>query len=159
MRPAAAPWADMLYAADCRFWHCYDSALKFPGLKVTASESPYAAVHFLRVTGNEGYDPAPGTIRTGGNSSYQALHIAAQAGASRVLLCGVDLHLRNGSHHHGDHPSKLRNPSQVDLNNMIKRFRSLTEPMRQMGIEVLNCSPDSDLDAFPKAGIEEALSL
>ena len=133
-------------------------ALKFPGLKVTASDGPFPVVKELRVTGNEGYDPAPGTIRTGGNSSYQATHIAAQAGASRILLCGVDLHIKNGIHHHGPHPSRLRNPNACDLKNMINRFRSLSAPMKKLGIEVLSCSPGSALDAFPYMHIEEALS-
>lgn len=148
----------MLYAADARWWlHYAQRALKFPGLKVSASEPPFPAIFGLKVTGNEGYDATPGTIRTGGNSAYQSLHIAVQAGARRVLLCGVDLHVRAGSHHHGDHPGALRNPSQVDLKNMVTRFRSLKEPMKKMGVEVLNCSLDSDLDAFPKAEIEELL--
>lgn len=155
---AAAPWADMLYGADVEWWgHYAQRALKFPRLKVTCSDNPFSAVLMLRITGNDGYDPTPGTIRTGGNSAYQALHIAAQAGAKRILLCGVDLHARNGSHHHGDHPSRLRNTSDSSFRNMIRRFRSLVDPMRALGVEVLNCSEDSDLDAFRKVPIEEAL--
>lgn len=157
--PAAAPWADMLYAADWGWWSTYQQeALSHTGIKVTASENCFPAVHYLHPTGPEGYDPSPGKIRTGGNSAYQALHIAAQAGASRILLCGVDLTNKNGRHHHGHHPSPLRNPGDDELIAMGRRFATIVKPMKELGIEVLNCSPDSMLECFPKVPIEEALS-
>lgn len=155
--PAAAPWADMLYAADSSWWSYYaQDALKFNGLKVTASENAFKDTLYLRPTGPTGYDPTPGTIRTGGNSAYQAMHIAAQAGAKRIILCGVDLHSKSGMHHHGHHPSPLRNPGESEFVAMAKRFA--TFPHKELGIEVLNASPHSTLSCFPKVEIEEALS-
>lgn len=149
----------MLYAADWGWWSTYQQeALSHTGIKVTASENCFPAVHYLHPTGPEGYDPSPGKIRTGGNSAYQALHIAAQAGASRILLCGVDLTNKNGRHHHGHHPSPLRNPGDDELLAMGRRFATIVKPMKELGIEVLNCSPDSMLECFPKVPIEEALS-
>lgn len=155
--PAAAPWADMLYAADSSWWSRYQQeALSFPGLKVTASDNAFPATKYLHPTGTEGFDPHPGFIRTGGNSAYQAMHIAAQAGASRILLCGVDLHSNGGIHHHGRHPYPLRNPAESEFILMRNRFK--TFPAKELGIEVLNCSPGSMLECFPKVEIEEALS-
>ena len=158
LRPAACDWADMLYAADSCWWRLYcEQALKFPGLKVTASSDvPWADVLYLRPTGPEGFDPLPGTIRTGGNSAYQAMHIAAQAGARKIILCGVDMHTKNGVHHHGHHPSPLRNPGEAELTHMARRFT--TFPFKDLGIEIVNCSKTSILQCFPKVDIEEALS-
>lgn len=155
--PAAAPWADMLYAADSGWWDYYcQDALKFNGFKVTASENSYRATLYLHSTGATGYDPTPGKIRTGGNSAYQAMHIAAQAGARRIVLCGVDLHSKSGVHHHGNHPTPLRNPGEAEFRQMAKRFA--TFPCNEIGVEVLNASPHSLLQCFPKVDIEEALS-
>jgi hypothetical protein len=159
LQEAAAPWADMLYGADSAWW-CFHAqqALKFPGLKVTASSTvPFRDVLALKPTGAEGYDPTPGCLRTGGNSAYQATHIAAQAGAARILLCGVDLHSRNGSHHHGDHPSPLRNSTDQNFERMRQRFHTLAQPLADLGIEVFNCSPGSALTCFPFRDIEQCL--
>lgn len=148
----------MLYGADVAWWHYYaQEALAFKGLKVTCTQCDFREVLRLEVTGLEGFDPRPGCIRTGSNSAYQAAHIAAQAGARRILLCGVDLHDRDGSHHHGDHPSPLRTTSERSFNVMRERFGTLVEPLQQLGIEVFNCSPGSALRCFPYRAIEDAL--
>lgn len=158
IRPAAFPWADMLYGADAAWWLYYaQPALQFPGLKVCVSELPFRSVHRLQSTGLLGYDPEPGCIRTGGNSAYQAAHIAIDAGAKRVLLCGVDLHDRQGSHHHGDHPAPLRKTAPGSFALMRERWASLAEPAARLGVEIINCSSGSDLDCFPRQDIREAL--
>lgn len=149
----------MLYAADTDWWTFHaQEAMKFPGLKVTCSEG-VASHQVLRLfnSGTEGFDPLTGAIRTGGNSAYQAAHIAAHAGAKRILLCGVDAHARDGMHHHGEHPSQLRNPTRSSFDTMITSWRTLAGPLRERGIEVINCNPDSAVDAFPKANIEDVL--
>lgn len=154
--PAAAPWADMLYGADAVWWRYHAAqALKFEGWKVTASQNEFRAVHYLRPTGLEGYDPTPGCIRTGGNSAYQAAHIAVQAGATRLLLCGLDLHANAGAHHHGEHPPALRTTTPQSFARMRERWGTLARPLRELGIEVFNCSPGSALTCFPQARAEE----
>ena len=91
-----APWADVLYAADCHWWRHYPDALEFAGVKVTADErTADQRVRLLRRTGTDGYDPELGNVRTGGNTGYQCIHLAMQAGAARILLFGFDM---RGSH-------------------------------------------------------------
>ncbi len=88
-----APWADALYSCDAKWWqHHAAEALKFPGLKITQDLCvEFPQVLRLTNSGRDGFDPDPSCIRTGNNSGYQALHIAVQAGAARVLLCGYDM--------------------------------------------------------------------
>jgi hypothetical protein len=43
----------------------------------------------------------PGVIGSGGNSGFQALNIAAQFGATRILLIGFDMHAAKGAHWYG----------------------------------------------------------
>lgn len=156
LAPAAAPWADMLYGADAAWWRVHAAeALRFHGLKVTASSNTFADVLQLVVTGTDGFDPTPGCIRTGMNSAYQAVHIAAQAGAARILLCGVDMHARAGSHHHGDHEKPLRNTTEATFVRMRAKWTGLLAPLRERGIEIFNCSPGSALTCFPQARVEE----
>jgi hypothetical protein len=105
-----APWADVLYAADADWWthpaHA-DVLAQYRGLRYSVSGVP--GVRQLRNSGVAGFDPDPGCLRTGGNSAYQAVHLAVHLGAARILLCGFDMQGDDGAAHwHGRHPHGLR---------------------------------------------------
>lgn len=152
-----APWADMLYGADGAWWKVrQDEALHFRGLKVTAHEACiYPQVMLLNDTGTAGFDPDPGSIRTGGNGGYAGIHIAAQGRAARILACGFDM--RPG-HWHGDHPEPLRNAEEVTYRKWIGRFGLLARELAQRHVDVLNCTPGSALPCFPIVGLEDAIA-
>lgn len=150
-----APWASMLYAADANWWQCNPDALGFDGLRVSAEK--VSGVLLLRHTGAVGFEPDPSAVRTGGNSGYQAVHVAAHAGAKRILLCGFDMHDRGGSHWHGDHPHPLRNTGPALFERWCQRFEEMAGALSDRGIEVLNCTPGSALKAFPQVPLVVAL--
>lgn len=156
-----APWADLLYAADPAWWKVFHEKTKaFQGMKATCSAVPYDDVMQLKDTGQEGFDPNPGSIRTGGNSGYQAMHIAAQLGVSRILLCGFDM---RGKHWHGRHKEPLRDHGEGIFDKWIKRFSTLAPELAKRNIEVVNCTPGSALTLWPfmplKQAIEERAAL
>jgi len=148
-----APWADMLYAADQEWWSEFPEALHFAGLRVSVSE--VKGVHRLRHTGAEGFDPDPTCVKTGGNSGYQALHIAAHAGAKRILLCGFDMH---GGHWHKEHQRPLRTTPSPSYGRWIARLATLGEALATRGIEVINCTPGSALRCFRMARLDDCLA-
>lgn len=156
-----APWADMLYAADIRWWEKYAKEIaEFAGLKVTCdSGGVLEGVHVLRNTGRVGFDPDPGCVRTGGNSGYQAIHVAAQAGAERILLLGFDMraHGPHQMHWHARHPEPLRNASDGIFERWLSTFDTLASELKQRGIRVINCTPGSALMAWPNMALEEAI--
>ena len=76
----------------------------------------------LRMQFPEGYTDDPGEINTHGNSGSQAMQIAIKTGAAKVLLCGFDMHQREASHWHGDHPSPLRSTLAETYTVFIKRM-------------------------------------
>lgn len=146
-----APWADMLYAMDASWWMANPDARLFAGLKVCADDSlQWPEVLSLRHTGKAGFDDDAGCIRTGGNSGYQAVHVAVHAGASRVLLCGFDM--RPGHWHAVD-----READESHYAEWRRRFQTLAAALAGR-VEVLNCTPGSALDCFPMATIDEALA-
>lgn len=138
-----APLATMLYAADPEWWQAHPDALRFGGLKVSVSD--VKGVMRLRNSGNTGFDPDPSALRTGGNSGYQALHIAAHAGAARVLLCGYNM---GGEHWHGPHPQGLRATAQEVYARWLERFDSLAPILAKRGVDVVNVTPNSALKCF-----------
>ena len=82
--------------AVCRrskWWHCYkDTALKFAGLKVTIrSGLPFKEVLSLQQSPQRVFDPRPTHLASGGNSGYQAVHLAVHFGVKEIWLCGFDM--------------------------------------------------------------------
>lgn len=156
-----APWADVLYAADSRFWRNWPGAVEFAGLKVSVEptknfaygDPPPKGVKALRVTGITGFDPDPSCIRTGYNSGYQALHFVVHTGAARVLLCGYDM---RGTHWHAPHPMPLANPNPAALVDWCILFQQLA-PLIADRLEVINCTPDSALTCFRYVPLGEVL--
>lgn len=151
-----ALWADLLYAADREWWETYHGeTAEFAGLKVGCQPTRFDDVQYIKESGKDGFDENPAAIRTGGNGGYAGLHIAAQARANPILLCGFDM---RGGNWHGRHPAPLRNVNDEGFPRWIERFRMLAPELKRRGIEVLNCTPDSALPWFPMVELEDALA-
>lgn len=161
--PAIAPWADVLYAADRLWWHNNrEAAATFGGIRATVLpnghhnlELPVADVRVLGNGGPHGFDDRRDHVRTGWNSGYQAVHVAAHLGAKRILLLGFDMHAKNGEHWHGDHRWRAGYQSRYEL--FANAFNKVAPEYAKRGVEVINCTPGSALKAFPMATLEEAL--
>lgn len=154
-----APWADLLYASDARWWDVHHKKVDgagFKGTKVCCEQVVQVAhpdVLWLRTSGERGFDSNPEFIRTGSNSGFQALHLAAHTGAKRILLCGYNM---RGKHWHPEHekPLKQTNPDYYPI--WITRLAELRTQLPQ-GVEVFNCTPNSALKCFPFKTLEQAL--
>lgn len=157
-----AGWADALYAADARWWDAYPAWRTFAGLKVTADRGA-AAAHRLRLVkvlngedlGGNNLCWTPGVLGHGGHGGFQALNMAVQFGARRLLLIGFDL---CGDHWHPSHPEPLRNPSARRLERWRGRLDAAAPAFAALGVDVVNCSPGSALTAYRQATIEEGMS-
>ena len=151
-----APWAEVLYAADAKWWKWHHGAPSFPGMKFTLQPEAarWPGVQVLQNTGERGLETAPTGLRTGRNSGYQAINLAVHLGATRVLLLGYDMGPDGTkTHWFGDHPDKAPSPYAV----FLERFGDLVVPLRQVGVEVINCSRRTALTTFPRLTLEEAL--
>jgi hypothetical protein len=98
-----------------------------------------------------------GTIGHGGNSGFQAINLAVQFGAKKIILVGFDMNLGQGMHWHGKHPSKLNNPNVKNVAHWRRRLDAVAPQIAAVGVQVLNASPVSALTAYPKMTFEEAL--
>lgn len=152
-----APWADVCYGADDRFWDVYWDEIQavFKGEKWTMGKR-VAKERGINVIGRcnaEGYSLIPGAITTGGNSGYQALHLAAYWGASRVVLLGYDMQRTGGQEHwHGAHKGKLPNGRGFPL--WIRRFGSLARDLARMSVTVYNSTRQTALTCVPRVALE-----
>ena len=149
--PAMAPWADVLYAADAKWWRHYaDRALRFAGRKVTIRDTlPWAEVYSLKQSSEHAiFDPRPTHLVSGGNSGYQAMHLAVHLGVSRIVLLGYDMKNGRGNRRHwfGNHPGRL--DSRGNFSGWLRAFDKLAGVLKSMNVEVVNCTPDTALRAF-----------
>lgn len=93
-------------------------------------------------------------IKAFGNSGAGAISLAVKAGASRVILLGYDCQKTGGMvHHHGDHPAGLGNAGSMP--KWPEQFKRLAASLE--GVEVINCSRETALTAFPRGELESAL--
>lgn len=157
-----APWADVLYAADRRWWDVHPDGRKFAGLKVTpdADAARQHRLHLIRLI--EQNDPAKndmtivdlGVIARGGNGGFQLTNLVMQFGVRRILWLGFDC---RGDHWHGKHDAPLHNPSLQRLAIWAATFDTQSKRLRRMGVEIINCSDRSALQAYPCMSVESAL--
>ena len=147
-----APWADVLYACDAKWWTWHKGAPTFQGRKyaLTARAALWPGVQLLKDTGMTGLERQPHGLKTGKSSGYQAINLAVHLGAARVVLLGYDM---QGQHYFGAHPDKSAPPFALCLSH----FASLVEPLRAAGVEVINCSRRTALTVFPRRQLEAVL--
>lgn len=165
-----APWADILYACDAKWWQVYLAEVRetFRGeLWTQCSSTDKAGIAVceargLRWVARDGRQPGlstrHGLIFTGTNSGHQAINLAWQTGATRLILLGYDMQMGAGarSHHHGDHPRPLLRV--LTFGPWLGEFAVLARDCAAAGLDVVNCSPRSALRSFPVSSLDEALS-
>ncbi len=157
-------WADWLHACDSAWWFRHIQGVhEFQGIKTTIQDdvpAPWVS-GFLQQTGVDGFDPDPSCCRTGNNSAYQAMHIAIHAGASRIILCGIDMKDGDGGKKHwfGNHDDITGEVPVYYEKIMVPHFETLKPELERRGIEVINTSMGSALTAFPKAPLESVLKF
>lgn len=144
------PWADVLYACDCKWWQANPDALAFAGLKITASENCPLPLRKVKVVAgvNAILTEMAGVIGSGSNSGFQAINLAVQWGVKRVVLVGFDMRLDRGSHWHGDHGAGLRNPRAELVATWVKAIDGAAKTLAGLGVDVVNATPGSALRAF-----------
>lgn len=144
-----APWADVLYSCDAKWWNWHQGVPKFTGPKYSLDvrSRRWPDVQILKDTGVAGLELDPTGLRTGRNSGYQAINLAVHLGAARVVLLGYDMSsAKDGrTHWFGDHPDKNPPP----YGHMLRAFDSIIAPLAAAGVSVINCTRRTALKTFP----------
>lgn len=100
----------------------------------------------------------PAFLHTGGTSGFAALNLAVLHGAKDIVLFGYDYTpdndvMRHNDRHYGEHRRQ-----RLDLwANWSRSYGIVAEPLRRLGISVLNASPKSAITAFPRCSLEQAV--
>jgi hypothetical protein len=105
------------------------------------------------------FEPS-GEIGRGGNSGFQALNLALQFGARRIVLLGFDMRIGPGGapHHHGAHKHGLRNPTPRLLGEWARILDGQAPELQARGVEVINASVSSILKGFQRRTAHEVIA-
>lgn len=160
------PFAQVLWWSDARFWRkhkgdllCHQAPWKATcDINYDASDRLPESVHQYRFTRVDGFDDDPACLRTGNNSAYAAMHLAAHLGVARMVLLGVDMrHGEHGETHYHEGHGFLHVESTL-TRLMVPHFATLAPALAVLGIDVINASPNSALAVWPRCSIDEGLA-
>ncbi len=181
-----APWVDLIYGADSRWWLWTKAGTAKPKLELTAEDvanrykffagqklsiqnsgsnitdpdvHKLRNMHFPHNTG-VGISLDPTKLVTARGSGYQAVNVAILAlgcQGGRIILLGFDgkRGADGRSHWFGDHPVT---ETDAVYEQFRKGFSAGETAILDTGVEVLNCSPGSAYDNFPKMELSAALA-
>lgn len=163
----------LLYACNEGWWVNYwsDELAKYPAQKWTANKvaAQKYGLNWIDERDSPGLSSDPTVIHHGHGSGFSLLNLAYLAGAKQIVLLGYDCKYasnysgtdrRPGStprHYFGEYPSALQHWPIYSVKNgihvdMLKLWESVAV---QNAVEIINCSPDSAIECFRKARIED----
>lgn len=162
-----APFADVVYGCDGPWWRSVQGLKKFNGLKlswengVCNSEFGIQKVEIDSATSDRMLFDKVGLVGAGGNSGFQALNLAIQFGANRILLVGFDAQGTYGNEHwYGRNTAMgMNNPDENNYRRWRRAFGEVSGEIAARGVEVINTSLDSAITCFKKQSIEETLQM
>ena len=156
-------WIDIVFFGDSGFFmqHKRDLAM-FAGLKVSCHNGARGE-HWVKFLGRDGskargISSAPSLVSWNGNSGAAAISIAAHSGARRIMLLGFDMKLNGENRQHWHdvyHRGAIntrddRKMRKLPFNRHLRGFDAIAADAQKMGIEIINCNPDSAITQFPK---------
>jgi len=154
-----APWADILYSSHRSWWK--KNGKDFAGLRYSVGELVGGTegipkrpdVQVLKNTGETGLERDRYGVRTGRNSGYAAINLAVHLGAKRIVLLGYNMSRFEGRSHFEGVPYSGNSPYP----EFVKCFRTIVQPLRDAGVEIVNCTPGSALTMFPVTALREVI--
>ena len=166
---------DVLFACNGPFWDyylCADHGLREHAAEKWTSDREAAekwGLRYIRGRSGRGLSTDPAKLHHGHSSGFQLLGLAYLMGAARIVLLGYDVRYAAdysaserapGStprHFFGEYPSALRHWPRVGIvDGVLTGLVSLYESVAAQGaVEVINCSPGSALECFPRRDVRD----
>lgn len=149
-----APWASVMYGADPPMWETYWDGCKDIPLKITCHEATAEKLGLWFVEGTNhqmpGLNTNPERVNYGLHSGFQAINVAYHLGAKSIRLLGYDCRHENGkAHFHPDHTG----PGMSNAPATETWRRRYVEIAEQKLLPIINCTPGSAIDCFPREEI------
>lgn len=179
------PDLDHLYGCNWEFWKTYASTMVACQLSAecwtSAAEAQTHApwVRYLEPVDAGGLSPRPerplndhAVIHHGHSTGFQALQLAWLLGFERIVLLGYDMqyapdydgkrgHIGSTPRHYfGEYPRELQHWPSKSVENgkhveLVRLYGTVAEDASKLGVQIINATPTSALDCFPRVAIED----
>lgn len=163
-------WVDCIFFGDERFYNWYPDALEnFPNRVITCAVQHKDNPNFEyleKVPAPEQTKKADPIVwnkkkiawftNKGGNAGASAIALACKLGAKQIILLGFDFKTKEGRHNYHNYHNHTPDKN-IYQNKFSIHFNRLAEETERLGIKVVNATPDSALDVFPKDTLENVL--
>ena len=147
-----APWADVVFGMDLKWWQHYHEEVKKTCTGRRMSTSAAARSIDVESLYNTPWYPAASFQ----NSGSAIVGLAVAAGAAKAIMLGFDCQFTGGkTHWHGDHPRTMGNAAS--LKRWPRMFDNLLKNTRNSGCRIVNASRATSLTLFERAELEAEL--
>jgi hypothetical protein len=160
-------WIDIIFFGDNNFFfQNKDELAKFSGIKISCHNEveKYPWVKYLaKDSRGRGITDNPKMVCWNNNSGAAAISVAVNAGAKRVLLLGFDMKIgeSNMQHWHDLYGkgecTDLRRIQKLPFDRHLRGFAEIKKDAKKRGVEILNISPSSAIEEFPKLSLKELI--
>jgi hypothetical protein len=119
-------------------------------------------ITYLHRLDGHGVSEDPGSVFGGKTSGFGAMQVCIHKRAKRVILFGFDYDGGNGGPHIGEGTAQYQRRKAQDAiswASWAEHFRVYVEPLRQLGIEVVNACPTSAIRCFQKVTQHDGIRL
>lgn len=123
-------------------------------------------VNYIEEVWKDGLSTNPNRIHAHHGSGPQILNMALHYGCTHIALIGFDMHYPNKvddknylgkRHYFGEYPKHLQHWPKTGLKGefigLIKELETINPA--DYGVEIINCTPHSALDHFPKMDLKD----
>ena len=150
-----------IFGDNVWFKHHRDDMPHATCIHVGAIEKPLDGYPFVNwmVRVQRRHSESPGHIGWYGNTGLSGICLAVLLGATRICLLGFDMKLDEDTGEANWHDNPLNGPNANVYPRFIEAGKALAESLRiaRPDVTVLNCNPDSALDAFERVTLESVL--
>lgn len=160
------PWVDVVFFGDKSTYTEHRNGLaNFTGLKITSSN------YFQGISGFEGIkhlhkdkrlkrglSDNPSTLVFNNNSGAASINLAIHFGATTIYLVGFDMRDDVAGNSHWFGPARPKDAVSPYKKHM-EGFPFIKEAADRLGVKIINCSPDSAIQEFPKMSVTEVLGI
>lgn len=152
------PNADVLYAADVKWWNHYVNEVRASGFagELWTICPDAARIHdlcFIKGRGGKGLSKNPHLLHTHSNGGAQALGLAYHFGGEPILLVGYDMQHTDGkAHWFGKHPEGWGNAD--GCGEWVTGYDEIQADLKAEGIPIFNCSIETAIRTIPRAPLD-----
>lgn len=160
-------WIDCVFFGDSNFINIANNRsdlFEFKGLRVSCADKIEDYAHVIKILGRDrskklGISTNPSLVSWNYNSGAAAINLAVHFGVKKIILLGFDMNLdsNNNQHWHKVYDHSLDKIPEL-MKYHLSGFPMIARDLRTLGVEVINCSPNSAIECFPKMSIKEVFN-